>query len=298
MKKIGLFIFLLFISSGLTFSQVRIGWHQSSIEVDAGVSGQQIFVVLNNSYTTQGVSSFQVDITSTNVTIGVSNVALYSTLSSNFNITKSSITNGVRVLVYGKTIRRMFQPGYNSSVLVVTLPSLSAGSSYSVTLSNASTVIRDYPSGANPQPGTTTLSPATISITASTFTPPTSSPTFTPTGYTASRKYGDINWDNSVNVVDVTGLADVLVGNYSAVTVNDPNGSRAFYGGGSDPNGYDGSNPDKADRRSADVYGTGGDGDATNGEGDDVLDLMDLATLDDAVVSGVWPSYAISAIAG
>jgi hypothetical protein len=60
-----------------------------------------------------------------------------------------------------------------------------------------------------------TLSPNTISITASTFTPPSSSPTFTGTGYTTPRKYGDINWDTYVNIADVTGLADVLVGNYS-----------------------------------------------------------------------------------
>lgn len=302
MRKIVITVFLFFISIGLSFSQVRIGWHQSDIEIDAGVSGQQVFVVLQNQYTSQGVWSFRVDITSTNITITAADVSLYpSGLSSNFTITKSSITNGVRVLVYGKTKTRMFQPGYNSSVLAVTLPSLSAGS-YSITLSNASTIVRNYPGGGNPQSGTTTISPNQINITASTFTPPTSSPTFTPTGYTASRKYGDINWDNSVNVADVTGLADVVVGNYGNVIVNDPQSSYQFRDANSDgtqdryfyestngesPLQYDNQNPDNADRTAADVNG-----------GDGTLDLMDLATLEDAVVSGVWPSYAISAIAG
>jgi hypothetical protein len=50
---------------------------------------------------------------------------------------------------------------------------------------------------------------------------------------------------------------------------------------------YNNANIDNNDRKAADVYGGGG-----------TLDLMDLATLQDAVTSGVWPSYAISAIAG
>ncbi len=289
-RKLLLLGLLISAISGLVWSQsVTIGWHQSSIEVDANTSGQQIFVVLNNSYTNpaRGVWSFQVDITSTNITIGVGNVNLYpATLSSNFIITKSPITNGVRVLVYGRTQSRMFQPGYSSSVLVVTLPSLSPGT-YSATLSNASAVIRNYPGGANPGLVTPTLNPATISITASTFTPPSSSPTHTAGGYTNyPRKYGDINWDTYVNIADVTALGDVLVENYSAVTVNDPvyQPNRNFY---SDPDPNDGYDAVLNDRTTADVNG-----------GDGTLDLMDLATLEDAVLSGVWPSYAISAIAG
>jgi len=300
MKK--LLLILVFISILVSFSigQVTIGWHQSNIEIDAGVSGQQIFVMLQNSYSNQGVWSFKIDITSTSITLNTSNVSLYPGLSSNFLITKSNITNGVSVVVYGKTKSRMFQPGFNSSVLVVTLPSLSAGS-YSVTLSGASAVIRNYPGGGGtPQMVTPTLSPATINITASTFTPPTSSPTFTPTGYTNSRKYGDVNWDNNVNIVDVTALADVVVGNYGAVIVNDPEvnfrdansdgtNDRYFYEttNGESPLQYDNANPDNADRIASDVNGGGG-----------TLDLMDLATLEDAVVSGVWPGYAIAAIAG
>jgi hypothetical protein len=70
----------------------------------------------------------------------------------------------------------------------------------------------------DPTSQTVTLSPTTITITASTFTPPSSSPTFTGTRLLATpRKYGDINWDTYVNIADVTGLADVLVGNYSSV---------------------------------------------------------------------------------
>ncbi len=297
MKKLYLFLFF-FLVNGLVFAQdqLTIGWHTSSIEVDAGVSGQQIFVVLTWNDNDQGIWSFRVDITSTSISLTMSDVALYGSLSSNFNISKSSITNGVRVLVYGKTSRRMFQPGYSAAVLTVTLPSLSAGS-YSVTLSNASAVKRDYPGASNPTSQSVTLSPNVINITASTFTPPSSSPTFTGSGYTTARKYGDINWDNYINIADVTGLADVLVENYSAVNVYDPENNwysgppayRYFYETtqGESPIDYDNAKIDNNDRTAADVNG-----------GDGTLDLMDLATLEDAVASGVWPSYAIGAIAG
>jgi hypothetical protein len=306
MRKLYLTFCLLFLVSGLVFAQdqLTIGWNTSSIEVDASVSGQQVFVVLkweDNASPTQGIWSFQIDITSTTITIGTGDVALYGSLSSNFTISKSSITNGVRVLVYGKTNRRMFAPGYNAAVLTLTLPSLSAGS-YSIALSNASAVKRDYPSGANPTSQAVTLSPSTINITASTFTAPSSSPTFTGTGYTTPRKYGDINWDTYVNIADVTGLADVLVGNYGNVNVYDPENNwysgtpnyRYFYESynGETPINYDDNvNIDNNDSTAANVYGS-------SGSPDNTLDLMDLATLEDAVTSGVWPSYAIGAIAG
>jgi len=302
MRKLYLTFCLLFLVSGLVFAQtdqLTIGWNTSSIEVDASVPGQQVFVVLkwvDNVAPTQGIWSFQVDITSTTITIGTGDVALYGSLSSNFSISKSSITNGVRVLVFGRTYSRMFPPGYNAAVLTVTLPSLSAGS-YSIALSNASAVKRNYPSGANPTSQAVTLSPSTINITASTFTAPSSSPTFTGTGYSTPRKYGDINWDTYVNVADVTGLADVIVENFSNVQVTDPENNwysgtpnyRYFYESfnGETPIDYDNVNIDNNDRTAADVNG-----------GDGTLDLMDLATLEDAVTSGVWPSYAIGAIAG
>ena len=300
MRKLYLTFCLLFLVSGLVFAQdqLTIGWNTSSIEVDADVPGQQVFVVLKwvDVAPTQGIWSFQVDITSTTITIGTGDVALYGSLSSNFSISKSSITNGVRVLVFGRTLSRMFPPGYNAAVLTVTLPSLSAGS-YSITLSNASAVKRNYPGGANPTSQAVTLSPSTINITASTFTAPSSSPTFTGTGYTTPRKYGDINWDTYVNIADVTGLADVLVENFSNVQVTDPENNwysgtpnyRYFYESfnGETPIDYDNVNIDNNDRTAADVNG-----------GDGTLDLMDLATLEDAVTSGVWPSYAIGAIAG
>ena len=300
MRKLYLTFCLLFLVSGLVFAQdqLTIGWNTSSIEVDADVPGQQVFVVLKwvDVAPTQGIWSFQVDITSTTITIGTGEVALYGSLSSNFSISKSSITNGVRVLVFGRTLSRMFPPGYNAAVLTVTLPSLSAGS-YSITLSNASAVKRNYPGGANPTSQAVTLSPSTINITASTFTAPSSSPTFTGTGYSTPRKYGDINWDTYVNVADVTGLADVIVENFSNVQVTDPENNwysgtpnyRYFYESfnGETPIDYDNVNIDNNDRTAADVNG-----------GDGTLDLMDLATLEDAVTSGVWPSYAIGAIAG
>ena len=290
MKKLYLIFCFSLLVSGFVFAQdqLTIGWHTSSVEVDAGVSGQQIFVVLtwNDVSPSEGIWSFRVDITSTSVTLNTSDVALYGSLSSNFNITKNAIANGVRVLVYGKNKSRMFPPGYSAPVLTVTLPSLSAGS-YSVTLGGASAVKRSYPGGASATSQTVTLNPATINITASTFTPPSSSPTFNspdPPYGSYPRKYGDINWDGFINIADVTGLADVLVENWAAVDVNDPvTSSRKFY----ENDGYNGTNADNNDRTAADVEG-----------GDGTLDLMDLAVLEDAVTSGVWPSYAISAIAG
>jgi hypothetical protein len=59
--------------------QLTIGWNTSSIVVDAGVSGQQVFVVLKweDVAPTQGIWSFQIDITSTTITIGTGSVALY-----------------------------------------------------------------------------------------------------------------------------------------------------------------------------------------------------------------------------
>jgi hypothetical protein len=225
-------------------------------------------------------------------------------LSSNFNISKSSITNGVRVLVFGKTPSRMFPPGYNAAVLTLTLPSLLAGS-YSITLSNASAVKRNYPGAANPTSQPVTLSPDEINITASTFTPPSLPPTFTGDGYSTPRKYGDINWDGYINVADVTGLADVLVGNYGNVKVYDPEHNwysgtpnyRYFYESneGETPIDYDNTeNIDNNDRKAADVYGN------TDGTPDNALNLMDLAVLEDAVTNGAWPSYTgvISAVAG
>ncbi|CUU02999.1 hypothetical protein JGI1_00647, partial [Candidatus Thermokryptus mobilis] len=171
MKKLYLIFCFSLLVSGFVFAQdqLTIGWHTSSVEVDAGVSGQQIFVVLtwNDVSPSEGIWSFRVDITSTSVTLNTSDVALYGSLSSNFNITKNAITNGVRVLVYG-TKSRMFPPGYSAPVLTVTLPSLSAGS-YSVTLGGASAVKRSYPGGASATSQTVTLNPATINITASTF---------------------------------------------------------------------------------------------------------------------------------
>jgi len=300
MKKLYLIFCFSLLVSGFVFAQdqLTIGWHTPSVEVDAGVSGQQIFVVLtwNDVSPSEGIWSFRVDITSTSVTLNTSDVALYGSLSSNFNITKNAIANGVRVLVYGKNKSRMFPPGYSAAVLTVTLPSLSAGS-YSVTLGGASAVKRSYPGGASATSQTVTLNPATINITASTFTPPSSSPTFTGTGYTTPRKYGDINWDGFIDIADVTGLADVLVEYYSNVPVYDPENNwysgspnyRYFYEStnGESPIDYDNVNIDNNDRTAADVVG-----------GDGTLDLMDLAALEDAVTSGVWPSYAISAIAG
>jgi hypothetical protein len=292
MRKLYLTFCLLFLVSGLVFAQtdqLTIGWQASSVTIEAGVTGEQVYVILNWQDNNEGIWSFQVDITKTSggYTPVPSQISLYGSLSVNFNITKTIITNGVRVLVYGRTKAKMFPPGYNSPVLVISLPSLSAGN-YVLSLSNASAVKRDYP-GASGTPVTQSvnLNPAQITITASAFTPPIFSEPDPPYG-SSPRKFGDINWDGFINVADVTGLADVVIGNYDSVTViNDPNYplGRKFFGGDD--------NADKNDSTAADVYGSGGSPDNT-------LNLLDLATLEDAVTNGAWPSYTgvISAVAG
>jgi hypothetical protein len=300
MRKLYLTFCFLFLVSGLVFAQtdqLTIGWQASSVTIEAGVTGEQVYVILNWQDNNEGIWSFQVDITKTSgsYTPDPSEISLYGSLSVNFNIKKTTITDGVRVLVYGRTKSKMFPPGYNSPVLVISLPSLSAGV-YQLSLSNPSAVKRDYPGASGtPQTQSVTLNPDQITITASAFTPPT----FTTPGYTSyPRKYGDINWDTYVNVADVTGLADVVIENYANVQVTDPIGGNNWHGtyrhfyetntaeASSHNIVYNNANIDNNDRTAADVYGGGG-----------TLDLMDLATLEDAVTSGVWPSYAISAIA-
>ena len=72
---------------------MRIGWHQSSIEIDAGVTDQKVFVVLENKYapTTYGVWSFQVNIMyPAAMNKDTAGVTLYpNSLSSNFSISKN-----------------------------------------------------------------------------------------------------------------------------------------------------------------------------------------------------------------
>jgi hypothetical protein len=287
MRKLYLTFCLLFLVSGLVFAQtdqLTIGWQASNVTIEAGVSGEQVYVILNWQDNNEGIWGFQLDITKTSggYTPSPSDISLYGSLSVNFEITKTIITDGVRVLVYGRNKAKMFPPGYNSPVLVISLPSLSAGN-HILYLSNASATKKDYPGASgNPQTQSVTLDPDQITITASAFTPPTFSEPDPPYG-SYPRKYGDINWDGYINVADVTGLADVVIGNYDSVTVKDPrySPSRKFFEG-------DG-NAKKNDSTAADVYGS-------DGSPDNKLNLMDLATLQDAVTSGAWPSYAINDI--
>jgi hypothetical protein len=224
-------------------------------------------------------------------------VALHPSISSNFNMTTTTISGGVRVAIYGKTPNRMLKDNGSSPasylVLVLTFNAPSTGGPYTITLTNSSNaVVRSTSPPFTPY--TQSVLPLTSNLTVNLFTVPTDNvPTFSepdPPYGSSPRKYGDINWDGLINVADVTGLADVVIGKYSAVTVNDPiTGSRDFFGSGG-PGFQSGNTADINDRKAADVYGSGG-------TPDDTLDLMDLATLEDAVTNGAWPSYAISAIA-
>ncbi len=288
--------------------QVTVGFAVNSISVITGSTGNTANILLkwlDRTPPEQGVYQVTFEITSSDINLNSGNVSLHPSISGTFTMSKVDIPGGVRATITGNTISSLlidngdFEGAYLIAVLTFNAPSVDGN--YYINLANISpATIRlvDPPHTPSDFPisnGYTTL--MVVSFTQL----PITVPYFTPTGYTQNRKYGDINWDGAIDISDVTSLADVVIENYSAVLVNDPvAGLRTFYGGGSDPNGYDGSNPDKADRRSADVFGTGGDGDPTNGEGDDLITQSDLAVVVDAVTSGEWPSYpgVISSVSG
>jgi hypothetical protein len=302
MRKLFLLLVLMSFASSFILAQtLTIGWSVGDVYVETSSTGNQAFVRLDwndgNAGQTHGVWSWQFDITSSSITINSSSVDLHPSISSNFNISKTNITNGVRVAIYGKAPNRMLKDNGNStaSYLVLTLTFTAPGSDgdYTITLTNSpNAVIRTTSSPYTPSTQSVTNGTTTLNVHAS-ATPTDNVPTFSepdPPYGSSPRKFGDINWDGFINVADVTGLADVVIGNYSAVTVNDPiTGPRDFFGDGG-PGFQSSSDADINDRKAADVYGSGGTPDNT-------LDLMDLATLEDAVTSGAWPSYAISAIA-
>ncbi len=285
---------------------LTIGWSVSDVYVETGSSGNQAYVRLDwndgNLGQTHGVSSWRFSITSTSITINTSSVALHSSIASNFNISKVNITGGVRVTIYGKSKSKMLKDGGGTTasylVLTLTFTAPATDGDYTITLTNSSqATIRTTSPPYTVSTQTVTDGITTLNVHAST-TPTDQAPVFTGTGYTNARKYGDINWDGFINVADVTALADVVIENYSAVQVQDPENSwyqgyRYFYETtqGESPIVYNNANIDNNDRTSADVYGSGGNP-------DNVLDLMDLAVLQDAVTDGAWPSYAITAIQG
>lgn len=289
-------MFFFLITSPSIFAQaLTIGWSVTDVDVETGSTGNQAFVKLTwtdgQNGQVYGVWGWSFSITSTDITINTSSVALHSSIASNFKISEVNITNGVSVNIYGKAQNKMLKDAATGNapasylVLVLTFNAPTSDGDYTITLTNSSIAIkRTVSSPYTPSTQSVTDGITTLNVHATT-TPTDQVPTFTPAGYTQSRKYGDINWDGNIDVSDVTGLSDVVIENYSAVTVNDPNGSRAFYEG----NGYSGTNADVADRTAADVYGSGGNPDNT-------LDLMDLATLQDAVTDMAWPSYAITVI--
>lgn len=288
--------------------QLTVGFAVNSISVLTGSTGNTANILLkwlDRTPPEQGVYEVTFEITSSDISLNSSNVSIHPSISGIFTMSKVDIPSGVRVTITGNTISSLlldngdFEGAYLIAVLTFNAPTVDGN--YYINLANISpAVIRlvdppHTPSNFPINDGYTVLQ--VISFTQL----PITVPYFTPTGYTQNRKYGDINWDGAIDISDVTSLADVVIENYSAVPVNDPvTGLRTFYGGGANPNDYDGSDPDKADRRSADVQGIGGDGDPTNGEGDDLITQLDLAVLVDAVISGEWPSYSgvISSVSG
>jgi hypothetical protein len=323
MRKLFLLLVLMSFASSFILAQtLTIGWSVSDVYVETGSSDNQATVKLDwndgdNSGQTLGVWSWQFDITSTNTTIsGSMSVALHPSISSNFNLTTNSLSNGVRVLIKAKSVSAMLKDAGNGPasyiVLILTFNAPSSDGNYTITIptSSFSAVVRSTSSPYPPY--SQTVTPGITNLTVHASTSGGGVPTFIGTGYSTPRKYGDINWDGYINVADVTGLADVLVGNYGNVKVYDPENNwysgspadyRYFYESelNEDPIDFDDYDSDTEygkedlnDRTAADVYGN------TDGTPDNALNLMDLATLEDAVTSGAWPNYTgvISDVAG
>ncbi len=277
-------------------AQLNVGFTVSDVFVETGATGNVAYIKLEwndgNLGKTHGVWAWNFDVTSSILTI--TNVTLSDAISTAFTINKTSIPGGFRVSIQGSSPSVILKDMGNSPgayvVARVHFNSPSADGDYN----NAINLINNTISNATIRDASLlTLSSmpvgdgiVNLNVHSSTLII-AQPPSFTPTGYIDSRKYGDINWDGNIDIADITGIADVIIENWTAVTVNDPNGARAFYEG----DGYNGTNADNADRTSADVYGSGG-------SPDNALDLMDLAVLQDAVIDATWPSYAVSSIAG
>jgi hypothetical protein len=72
-------------------------------------------------------------------------VALHPSISSNFNMTTSAISGGVRVAIYGKTPNRMLKDNGSSSasylVLTLTFTAPSSDGDYTITLTNSTNAV-------------------------------------------------------------------------------------------------------------------------------------------------------------
>lgn len=277
-------------------AELKVGFAVSDVYVETNSTGNIAYIKLEwndgNVGKTHGVWSFSFDVKSSVLTI--TDVTLADAVSGAFTINKTNISGGFRALIYGNSQSIILKDAGNSPGVYIVArvhfnsPNSDGDYNNAITLTNntiSDAVIRDAslltPTTMPAGNGIVNLNVHSSSLFIA------QPPTFTPTGYSDSRKYGDINWDQDIDIADITGLADAIIGNYSAVTVQDPNGSRPFYEG----NGYNGTNADNADRTSADVYGQ-------SGNPDNALDLMDLATLQDAVMNATWPSYAILNLVG
>jgi hypothetical protein len=300
MRKLFLLLVLMSFASSFILAQtLTIGWSVSDVYVETGSSDNQATVKLDwndgNSGQTLGVWSWQFDITLPSA-ITTFSVALHPSISSNFDLKTNSLsTNEVRVLIKGKSKSAMLKDAGNGTasyiVLILTYNAPGSDGNYTITMSNFSAVVRST-SPPSYTPSSQTVTPGITNLTVHASTSGGGVPTFTdpnpPYNSNYPRKYGDINWDGYINVADVTGLADVVIGNYNAVDVSDPTNApstRKFYGGDGFTSGVE---KDVNDSTVADVF--------QPVSGNEV-DLMDLATLEDAVTSGAWPSYAISDIA-
>lgn len=286
---------------------LTIGFTVSDLALPKNSANQLVYVGLkwlDNSPPEQGVWKVTFSIQSSSILIDTSKITLPAYLQSNFTLNKTPILNGASISITGNNINDLLiDNGFNEAqynILEIRFNTPDSLGTFSINLINSSSAqIRSVAppyvlSYENVNNGTTNLNITTYSI----------FPIFTPyfEAYPfAFRKYGDLNWDGYINIADLTSIADAILENYSSVNVTDPlYGSRKFFEFpvGENPINYDDIFlQDRSDRRCADLFGTSLlDTIKQNGEGDDIIDQMDLAVLLDGLLTGVWPNYAIDAI--
>ncbi len=283
---------LMLITASVAVAQtLTIGLSSAATEVDTSSTGNEALVKLDwddgtNGAYTYGVWAWTFDVTSTNATIGGSiGVSLHSSISSSFNISTSAITNGLRVSIQGKNKKKFLLDNYSAAatyfVATITYNAPSSTGTFSLTFNNVGTAVKRVASGSN-APSSQTITDGTLAqiITVSAPIPPNQTPILDNGLSKGARKYGDINWDDVIDISDVTAASFVTIAAFDSVDVDTGSGDyRKFYAGDA--------THDASDSTVTDVEGVAGG-----------IDLLDVATIQDAILDGVWPSYARASLVG
>ncbi|MEN3039800.1 MAG: hypothetical protein ABDI07_11765, partial [Candidatus Kryptonium sp.] len=183
-------IFMLAVTGLLLSQTLNQTWAVSSIIVDPGSTGNTVNVRLTwddgNAGQTHGISTWTFDVTSTTPGIVITGVTLHPSIQAHFNITTNTITNGLRVLIDGKSPSRMLVDAGNGAasyiVAVVSFNAPSSPGTGTITLTNLSATKRETnpPYNASFQSFTNATSNLTVNVSLSptpgdvpSVTPPT-----------------------------------------------------------------------------------------------------------------------------